>query len=97
MNNQKGEPNIQRKDMRGQRCGLLTVVKYAGYNPKDGQAYWLCKCDCGKETTVAGKNLRRGTTKSCGCLLHKWRHRNLITLKSDRDDNPKTKEPTDNA
>ena len=27
---------------------------------------WLCRCSCGKETEVAGINLRNGNTKSCG-------------------------------
>lgn len=29
---------------------------------------WLCKCDCGREATIAGKYLRNGRTQSCGCL-----------------------------
>lgn len=28
---------------------------------------WVCRCDCGKETTVTGYALRQGTTVSCGC------------------------------
>lgn len=30
--------------------------------------YWLCKCECGNITTVLGQSLRKGNTKSCGCL-----------------------------
>ena len=29
---------------------------------------WLCRCDCGNETTVFSGYLRNGDTKSCGCL-----------------------------
>ena len=29
---------------------------------------WKCLCDCGNETTANGYNLKRGYTKSCGCL-----------------------------
>jgi hypothetical protein len=29
---------------------------------------WECQCDCGNITIVVGKLLRRGVTKSCGCL-----------------------------
>ncbi len=29
---------------------------------------WLCVCTCGNLTTVTGDALRRGATKSCGCL-----------------------------
>lgn len=58
-------------DMTGQRFGRLTVgskVKREG----DSRAYWACTCDCGNETTVAGKELRNGGTQSCGCLAVEW-------------------------
>ena len=29
---------------------------------------WYCKCQCGGDTTVCGKDLRRDHVKSCGCL-----------------------------
>lgn len=29
---------------------------------------WNCVCDCGKQTVVLGYNLKKGITKSCGCL-----------------------------
>ena len=29
---------------------------------------WLCKCDCGNSSVVSVSDLRRGHTKSCGCL-----------------------------
>jgi hypothetical protein len=50
------------------RYGRLTVVGVAFRRAK--QLYWLCKCDCGKITKVLGSSLRRGNTKSCGCLGH---------------------------
>lgn len=53
-------------DMTGQRHGRLTVVHRI---PAKGQARWLCRCDCGQETTVRGSELREGKTLSCGC----WR------------------------
>lgn len=54
-------------DITGQRFGRLVVVKRYGTN-HDKRATWLCQCDCGKTVVVAGKQLRRGYTKSCGCL-----------------------------
>lgn len=50
------------EDLRGQKFNKLTPVKYLG-NRK-----WECVCDCGKVVTVFTNNLKRGNTKSCGCL-----------------------------
>ena len=51
-------------DISGHKFGRLTVVAYS-----HGQrAMWRCSCECGSSCIVSGKNLRRGETKSCGCL-----------------------------
>ena len=53
-------------DLTGQRFGRLTVIKRV---ENDGEkVMWLCRCDCGNETTVFSGYLRNGDTKSCGCL-----------------------------
>lgn len=60
------------KDMIGQRFGRLTVVERAenkADGSETGRAMWKCLCDCGNTTIVSGRNLRNGSTKSCGCLL----------------------------
>lgn len=58
-------------DLTGQRFSKLVVLRYS--HSGKGGAWWLCRCDCGKETTVTAAKLRFGQTKSCGCLLHrKW-------------------------
>ena len=49
------------------KFGRLRVVAEAP-NGKKNHARWLCVCDCGKETTVYARGLRKGTTKSCNCL-----------------------------
>ena len=57
-------------DLTGQRFGRLTVIKEADkYISPQGLkfAQWLCKCDCGNDTIVLATNLKKGTTKSCGC------------------------------
>jgi len=53
-------------DELGKRYGRLVVVEKTAER-RWGQVVWLCKCDCGRETTVAGAGLRNGTS-SCGCL-----------------------------
>jgi hypothetical protein len=55
------------KDITGRRFGRLYVIEYVG-NDKHNNALWLCKCDCGNEIIVRGVCLRRGGTRSCGCL-----------------------------
>lgn len=52
-------------DLTGQKFGRLTAVKL---DRVERCAYWLCKCDCGKETIATSGSLRTGHKKSCGCL-----------------------------
>ncbi len=54
------------KDLAGRRYGRLLVLSYEGNI--QGQYYWRCLCDCGKETLVRQGNLELGRTKSCGCM-----------------------------
>lgn len=59
------------KDMTGERFGRLLVIERAeDYVPPSGnkKIMWKCKCDCGNETIVYASALRRGKTKSCGCI-----------------------------
>ncbi len=52
--------------MSGLRFGKLLVIQRAtGDNHK--RAYWLCRCECGREAVKMGKYLRCGDTQSCGC------------------------------
>lgn len=54
-------------DMEGMKFGRLSVVSRA---PSIGErAAWFCLCECGQTAHVKGQNLRRGVTRSCGCLL----------------------------
>lgn len=55
------------KDLTGQRFGRLIVIERAGSTPT-GQATWICLCDCGTKCIIEGTRLRKGNTKSCGCL-----------------------------
>lgn len=51
----------------GQRFGRLVVIAEAGRARNRGRR-WLCRCDCGGETTTGKSNLTSGNTRSCGCL-----------------------------
>lgn len=55
------------KNEIGNKYGKLLVVERAE-NTKDGKTRWLCECECGNRLVVLGTNLRKGNTKSCGCL-----------------------------
>lgn len=61
------------KELTGKVFGKLTVLQQAE-SDKNGHARWLCRCECGKTKIIAGSNLTRGATLSCGCL-HKERAR----------------------
>ena len=50
----------------GRRYGKLTVVSRKG--SKDGNAVWLCRCDCGGEVESTTGLLNAGMVRSCGCL-----------------------------
>lgn len=53
-------------DITGKRYGKLVVIHRFGTN-HSGMPTWRCLCDCGKEIIIDGRNLRNGTTMSCGC------------------------------
>lgn len=55
-------------DITGQRFGRLLVLCRYKENTSYNKPQWICQCDCGKQTIVAGKYLKNGHTKSCGCL-----------------------------
>ena len=55
------------KDIKGMKFGRLIVVEYYGAD-KHKNALWECQCDCGNTKLISGNNLRKGITKSCGCL-----------------------------
>jgi len=52
-------------NLTGQTFGRLTVLTRG---PKARHATWNCRCSCGNLTLTEGIDLRRGKSKSCGCL-----------------------------
>jgi hypothetical protein len=58
-------------DLTGMRFDCWTVLALRPERIRCGrsvQALWCCICNCGRERLVFGTNLRRGLSKSCGCL-----------------------------
>ena len=62
----KGCGCARSRDLTGKRFGRLTAVRRAENGPHGIQ--WLFKCDCGTEHVTLAESVRRGLTKSCGCL-----------------------------
>lgn len=51
----------------GDRFSRLKVIKYIGSN-KHYRKIYRCRCDCGKNIKTIDISLKRGNTRSCGCL-----------------------------
>jgi hypothetical protein len=75
-------PGRKAEDLTDKVFGRLTVIGRASdfEKRKSNDIYWLCICECGEETIVMGKSLKRGTTTSCGCK----RKEKLIDLTGKR-------------
>ena len=71
------------KDLSNLRFGYLTALypteerRGNGYN-----VVWHCVCDCGTEVDVAGLDLQRGHTQSCGCVKSKGERKIALCLQN---------------
>ena len=74
-------------NLKGQQYNEWTVLEFKG------NAQWLCRCSCGKESILTRRALLEGLSKSCGCkqsenLLNTYKERfGDISIK--RRDNPR--------
>lgn len=57
---------ISKLDLAGHAFGRLTAVGRA--ENRGRYTRWRCKCSCGNRCVVTTQSLRRGATRSCGCL-----------------------------
>lgn len=55
-------------DIANVRFGRLIVIELLPYRANSRHAMWNCLCDCGQKIAVSSNSLKRGHTKSCGCL-----------------------------
>jgi hypothetical protein len=60
------------QDLTNIQFDRLTAIKPVGKN-KHNKTLWLCRCNCGKEIVTSVGSLKKGHTRSCGCL-----HKELI-------------------
>ena len=56
---------MKRENLTNKKFGRLTAIKHCIIKDR---SYWLCKCDCGKSKTIYLGSLKKGISKSCGCL-----------------------------
>jgi hypothetical protein len=65
-------PAVTRRliDLTGLAFGRLVVLRRAEgrYHRIGSNAGWLCRCACGAEPVIDSASLRKGDTRSCGCL-----------------------------
>lgn len=70
-------------DRVGSRFGHLVIDSRC--SEIDEETAYLCFCDCGGQKEVRYQSLRKGWTKSCGCMSHVWtaskRAKNLVGLR----------------
>lgn len=50
----------------GERYGRLVAIKRV--SSRKQSTFWLFKCDCGAQKEISLTSVRRGHSKSCGCL-----------------------------
>jgi len=55
-----------RIDITSQKFGRLTAIRFI--ESKQGQSRWLFDCECGKQTITSSQRVKKGHTKSCGCI-----------------------------
>lgn len=70
-------PSKNSLNLVGETFGRWTVLERAGSKGK--KAAWKCLCSCGTIRVVQGGNLKRGVSKSCGCLKKELHEEKTVT------------------
>lgn len=64
-------------DLSGKTFGRWNVLELS--HNTNSVLYWKCRCICGTEKVVFGGDLKRGVSKSCGCLAREVAGQHVIT------------------
>lgn len=73
----------------GSRFGRLLVLREFEERSAQGCIRWVCMCDCGNLiNTPITSNLKRGTTKSCGCFRKDRQHASVLRHGKSREKDP---------
>ena len=68
----KGYEPKNKKDLRGQKFGKLTVIEDSGLRNSNGSIMWRCKCECGNYHNVSTTDLVAERNISCGCVISRY-------------------------
>jgi hypothetical protein len=77
-------------DLSNQTFGRLTVIDRA--NNRGQYVCWNCLCECGAKVVVSSADLRRGDTRSCGCLAKETWQRISLAKKHGHSGDSRTPE-----
>ena len=72
--------------MIGTKHNRLTVLSLAGID--NGRGMILCRCECGAEKVIEARRVRKGLTKSCGCLSREMSKARYLQYRSYRNSSP---------
>ena len=72
--------------MIGTKHNRLTVLSWA--STSRGRGMVLCRCDCGAEKVIEARRVRKGLTKSCGCLSREMSKARYLQYRSYRNSSP---------
>lgn len=76
---------MKARDLTNIRFGKLVGLRQDGKN-KNGQFFWISKCDCGNEHRCLGTSLVRGDTTRCtDCVKKRWLDQNYTRAVSIGD------------
>lgn len=70
--------------LTGQRFGRLVAIKPTPERTGNS-IVWECQCDCGNSCQAAATHLRKGETRSCGCLASEHGIKAIQVAKAVRD------------
>lgn len=69
----RAEMSSRRPISIGQKFNKLTVLKFVGPS-NHPQSVLLCQCECGNKKVANAREVWRGKTKACGCLMSAGTH-----------------------
>jgi hypothetical protein len=71
------QPTGREPSLPGDKYNRLTLIhEISGQTIQASIRRWLCRCDCGKEKSIALSGVRGGHTRSCGCAIRESMSKN---------------------